>query len=147
MIDEDRLARAKVELRRSVLGLREPQQFKVIFYNDEPIPMPGDLPRPADLFTKNQLLAWLRLIEPDGGTDPRPIALAALSLRPDAVFLLSDGEFPTGTVAEVARRKTRQDPHPLHRPQQRTGGDQLKRIAQSSGGQYASRPGSLHSTP
>ena len=40
MIDEDRFARA-TEVRRSVLALQAPQQFKVIFYNDGPIPMPG----------------------------------------------------------------------------------------------------------
>ena len=71
MIDDDRLIRAKRELRRSVWSLQPPQRFKVIFYNDQSIPMPGDPPRPADLTSKNQLNAWLRLIEPDGETDPR----------------------------------------------------------------------------
>ncbi len=102
MIDDDRLPRATIELRRSVFALQEPQRFEVIFYNDESIPMPGGpMPRTADLQAKNQLLPWLRLIEPDGGTDPRPAMKQALSLRPDAVFLLSDGAFPDGTVDEV----------------------------------------------
>ena len=79
MIDEDRLVRAKDELRRSVLSLQQPQRFKVIFYNDQPVPMPGDLPRSADLTSKNQLLAWLRLIEPDGETDPRGAMALALA--------------------------------------------------------------------
>ena len=41
MIDDDRMPRATIELRRSVFGLREPQRFEVIFYNSESIPMPG----------------------------------------------------------------------------------------------------------
>ena len=71
MIDDDRLTRAKIELRRSVYALQPPQRFEVIFYNDEATPMPGGpLPRPADQRTKNQLTTWLHLIGPDGETEP-----------------------------------------------------------------------------
>lgn len=140
MIDESRLARAKEEVRRSVLRLQSPQQFKVIFYNDRPIPMPGDLPRPADLSSKGQLLAWLRLIEPDGETDPRSSLKLALSLRPDAVFLLSDGEFPDGTVEAVARSNPRKAPIHCVDLSRGESGDQLQRIAKESGGRYAARP-------
>lgn len=148
MLDDDRLSRATIELRRSVFALQEPQKFEVIFYNHESIPMPGGpRPRTADLRAKNELLLWLRLIEPDGGTDPRPAMKQALMLRPDAVFLLSDGEFPEGTVDEVARLNTRKIP--IHCVDLAGGlaGDHLKRIASASGGEYASRPGSLHVAP
>jgi hypothetical protein len=140
MLDEARLARAKDELRRSVWRLQPPQQFKVIFYNDEPIPMPGDLPRSADLTSKSQLLAWLRLIEPDGGTEPRGALAQALALRPDAVFLLSDGEFPEGTVEAVARSNRRKVPIHCVDLSGGAAGDQLRRIAHDSGGRYAPRP-------
>ena len=104
MIDDDRLTRAKIELRRSVFALQPPQRFEVIFYNDEATPMPGGpLPRSADQRTKNQLTSWLHLIGPDGGTEPRSAVALALALRPDAVFLLSDGEYPEGTVEAIAR--------------------------------------------
>ena len=112
------------------MGLQEPQKFEVIFYNNESMPMPGGpRPRTADLQAKNQLLGWLRLIEPDGDTDPRPALRQALSLKPDAVFLLSDGEFPEGTVQEVAKLNTRNIP--IHCIDLAGGlaGDQLKRIA------------------
>jgi hypothetical protein len=148
MLDDDRLTRATIELRRSVLALQDPQKFEVIFYNNESIPMPGGpRPRTADLQTKNQLLAWLRLIEPDGGTEPRPAMKQAILLKPDAVFLLSDGEFPEGTVDEIAKLNTRRIP--IHTVDLAGGlaGDHLKRIAAASGGQYASRPGSLHVAP
>jgi hypothetical protein len=140
MIDEDRLVRAKAELRRSVLGLQHPQRFKVIFYNDQVIPMPGDLPLSADWSAKDRLIHWLRLIEPDGETDPRGAMSLALSLRPDAVFLLSDGEFPGGTVEAIARKNPRKVPIHCIDLSGGTGGDHLRRIASDSGGQYRLRP-------
>jgi hypothetical protein len=146
MIDEARLMRATIELRRSVLALQPPQQFEVIFYNHESNPMPGGpKPRSADLQSKNLLLSWLRLIEPDGGTDPRVAMRQALGLKPDAVFLLSDGEFPDGTVNEIARLNRRRVP--IHCIDLTGGlsGDHLKRIAAASGGKYAARPASYTS--
>jgi hypothetical protein len=144
MIDDDRLPRATIELRRSVNALREPQRFEVIFYNNESIPMPGGpIPRPADMQAKNQLRNFLRLIEPDGGTDPRLAMKQALSLRPDAVFLLSDGAFPDGTVDDLTRLNTHKIP--IHCIDLTGGlaGDHLKRIAEANNGQYASRMGDL----
>jgi hypothetical protein len=148
MIDDDRMPRASIELRRSVFGLREPQRFEVIFYNHESIPMPGGpIPRSADQQAKDQLRSFLRLVDPDGGTDPRLAMRQALSLRPDAVFLLSDGAFPDGTVDEI----TRSNKHkvPIHCIDLTGGlaGDHLKRIAQANNGQYASRMGDLQGRP
>jgi von Willebrand factor type A domain len=148
MIDDDRMPRASIELRRSVFGLREPQRFEVIFYNHESIPMPGGpIPRSADQQAKDQLRSFLRLIDPDGGTDPRLAMKQALSLRPDAVFLLSDGAFPDGAVAEI----TRSNKHkvPIHCIDLTGGlaGDHLKRIAADNNGQYASRMGDLQGRP
>ena len=140
MIDEDRLFRAKEELRRSVRGLQEPQRFQVIFYNDQPILMPGGLPRSADVFSKDQFLAWLRLIEPDGETDPRLAMSTALSLRPDAVFLLSDGEFPAGTAEAILGKNTRKTPIHCIDLSGGVAGDQLQQIAGESGGRYVMRP-------
>lgn len=145
MVFEDRLLRAKDELRKSVLGLREPQKFKVIFYNEEPVAMPGDLPKSADLAAKDQFLSWLRMIEPDGGTDPRVAMSLALGLKPDAVFLLSDGEFPEGTVEAIGKANGR-NKVPIHCVDLSGGasGDQLRRVARESGGEYASRPWTGH---
>ena len=149
MIDDDRFARATMEVRRSVMALQAPQQFEVIFYNDESIPMPGGpKPRPADIpRTRASSIAWLEVIEPDGGTDPRAAIRQALSLRPEAVFLLSDGEFPDGTVETVSRFNTRKIPIHCVDLSGGEGGDHLRRIARDSGGKYASRPGSLHVIP
>ena len=140
MIDDDRLIRAKTRAAPEHLALQPPQRFKVIFYNDQAIPMPGDLPRSADLPAKNQLNQWLRLIEPDGETDPRP----ALSL---ALGAPSRCHLPA-LRRRVSRRDRRGDraeePRkvPIHCIDL-AGGDRRRpaqRIAQESGGRYASRP-------
>jgi hypothetical protein len=140
MLDDDRLIRAKLEIRRSIERLQYPQRFHIIFYNDRPIPMLGDLPRAADLGAKSQMNQWLRLIQADGGTDPRGAMALALSLRPDAVFLLSDGEFPEGTVESIARKNLRKVPIHCIDLSGGLAGDQLVRIARDRGGQYAARP-------
>ena len=107
----------------------------------------GPRPRPADAPNKNQLMAWLRLVEPDSGTDPRLALRQALSLRPEAVFLLSDGEFPAGTAEAVARSNPRKIPIHCVDMSGGAGGDHLIRIARDSGGKYATRSGSFHETP
>jgi von Willebrand factor type A domain len=140
MAEADRILRAKAELRRSVMGLQFPQRFTVIFYNQHPIPMPGIALKSAELATKDQFLAWLRMIEPDGGTEPRGALKIALSLNPDAIYLLSDGAFPNGVVEETAQRNTRKIPIHCIDLAGGSAGDHLRRIARDSGGQYASRP-------
>jgi hypothetical protein len=141
MGDAGRLDRAKGELRRSVAALQFPQRFKVIFYNDQALPMPGALPKPADVGSKDQLARWLNLVEADGETDPRSALSLAVAMRPDAVFLLSDGAFPDGTVEAVERL----NPHkvPIHCIDLGGGaaGDGLRRIAGQSGGRYAASGG------
>jgi hypothetical protein len=139
MIDEDRLDRAKRELRRSVGALQSPQRFKVIFYNDRPVPMPGELPKSADSSSKLQLSSWLNLIQPEGATDPRSSLSMALAMRPDAVFLLSDGAFPIGTADAVARLNPAKVPIHCIDLANGAAGDDLRKIAGESGGQYAAR--------
>ena len=136
----DRLERAKRELRRSVADMQFPQQFLVIFYNDEPIPMPGAALKSAEAASREQLLNWLRTIGPDGGTDPRSALRMAIRLKPDAIYLLSDGAFPEGTAENVAARNDRKVPIHCIDLTGGAAGDHLQRIARDSGGQYAARP-------
>jgi hypothetical protein len=140
MADDGRLARAKIELLKSVADLQFPQKFLVIFYDDEPMPMPGALLRSADIGARDALMGWLRTIDADGGTDPRAAMSMAIGTNPDAIYLLSDGAFPDGTVESIAARNKRKIP--IHCVDLAGGraGDHLMRIARDSGGKYAPRP-------
>lgn len=140
MGDDLRLYRAKSELKRTIARLQYPQRYHVIFYNDRPRPLAGGLPQSADSEARARSFAWLDAIDAEGGTDPRGAMDQALNLKPDAVFLLSDGEYPEGTDGAIAARNT--DETPIHCVDLSTGaaGDQLQRIAAESGGRYARRP-------
>ncbi len=142
MDDGSRLIRAKHELRRTISRLRFPQRFLIIFYNDRAWPMPGDLAVSADSKAKDHAYRWLARMNANGETDPRSAMNLALSLRPDAVFLLSDGDYPEGCVQSIALKNKLKIP--VHCIDLAPGavGDDLKRIAGQSGGQYAARPSS-----
>lgn len=140
MDDVSRLARAKAELRRCLRELQFPQRYLVIFYNDQTWPMPGGIPVSADIKAKNATNRWLSRIEAEGETDPRGAMKLALALKPDAVFLLSDGAFPDGVTDEVLQANTRKTPVHCIDLSGGAAGTDLKRIAGASGGQYAARP-------
>jgi hypothetical protein len=98
MGDDYRYAAASAELRSSINQLNDEQWFSVILFSSGPRAMfdtPLDklemLPGAED--QKTRLSDWLKRIRPAGGTDPRQALLSAIALKPDAIFLLSDGEF------------------------------------------------------
>lgn len=136
-----RLARAKSELRRTIASLRFPQQYLVIFYNDLARVMPGGVPRSGDAVATARLEAWMSTVEAFGGTDPLSAMQMAIGINPDAVFLLSDGEFPRGTVEQINARNDAKSRVPVHCVNLggAEGSSSLKRIAEHSGGNYAGR--------
>ncbi|WP_169975993.1 vWA domain-containing protein [Tautonia rosea] len=142
MDDDLRIDRARQELRRCINSLRYPQRFLVIFFNNQSIPMAGGIPQSADTKSKRAAMAWLNSIVPEGETDPRSSMKLALGLRPDAVFLLTDGEFPNGTETTILSRNPDRIPiHCIDLGGSR-GTEQLRAIAEESGGRYLARTGS-----
>jgi hypothetical protein len=140
MADDARLVRAKAELRRAVGALRWPQRYLVVFYNDRAWPMPGGIPATPGVETRSRFTNWLDRIDAEGETDPRGAMRLALGLKPDAVFLLSDGAFPDGTDAAIAATNPRRVPVHCIDLSGGAAGGQLRQIAAASGGQYAARP-------
>jgi len=140
MADGLRLIRAKSELRRSVDRLRFPQRYFIIFFNHRPLPMPGGLPQSPELKTKRSTQRWLSTIRAQGGTDPKGALDLAIGLEPDAIFLLSDGEFPEGTSGAIAvRNRSAQVPIHCIDLAGGSGNAQLRAIAEQSGGTYTNR--------
>ncbi len=80
------------ELRRSIEALRRSQKFHVIFFNDgRPLePPPQHLVSAIDK-RKEAFFEFLGAVQPSGGTAPATAIKRALSLKPDLVYLLSDG--------------------------------------------------------
>jgi hypothetical protein len=87
------------ELTRSVESLTEEQQFYVIFYSDMVYPMFH--PRPVERFVpandryKKRLSAWLDSVEFSVGNMVDEAIVAAGMIKPDALYLLTDGDIDT----------------------------------------------------
>ncbi len=95
---ECRFARAKYELIRSIDQLAPDQSFYVILFSTSTLRMfydksPDPVTIPATRENKQRLREWLESAHVGGGTDPREALVLAMSIGPDAIFFLSDGEF------------------------------------------------------
>ncbi len=93
MNENGKFDRARYELLQSIEQLSSEQRYFIIFYNDTAYPMDADEPVPA---TQRQFAAttkWVQHARARSGTNPLPALLHALSMRPDAIYFLSDGQF------------------------------------------------------
>lgn len=98
-----RWRRAVNELRQAVNGLEDDQEFLVLLYNTQTkVMLDSDLQSAgmsvATSDNKRRMFYWLKKQIPNGSTFPGPAVYAALKLRPDAIFLLSDGLLKDNTV-------------------------------------------------
>lgn len=132
-----RFRRARGEVSRSIESLEAPQRYFVIFFSDQEWPMPA-----RDLLeaTEENLKAtrrWVKLAQCQGGTNPLPALLHALDLRPDAIFLLSDGRFDPGAALDIQQAQL-SPPIPIHTIgfASRAGEPMLRAISESCGGTY-----------
>lgn len=84
---------AREELIESINSLRPNQSFFVIFFDTSFHPQETKGLVKATSRNKKKVKAWIDLAGPSGGTDPYEAIVQALNLKPDAIFVLSDGEF------------------------------------------------------
>lgn len=95
-----------IELERALKSLSADQEFFVISFDSTPHPM-FDLPPPRGTFLTaipksiRRVRNWLRSLDLGSNTYPASSLAMALSLEPDAIFLLSDGEIMDNTVLEL----------------------------------------------
>ncbi len=88
----------KEELKRSVSKLRRSQKFHVIFFNHQtPVHNPPKKLVSAIRAQKQRLFSFLEQVFPLGQTKPETALRQALEMKPDLIYLLSDGQdFPPG---------------------------------------------------
>ncbi len=132
-----KLLAAKAELYRSVNAYKAGMQFYIIFYNSTPIAMPGGKLVSASDANKRKAFNWVEHISAGGGTNPAPAILAALDLKPDAIWLLSDGLF-SPQVCDVIQQANAESRIQIHTIAfyDNHGEAQLLRIAQDNRGKY-----------
>jgi hypothetical protein len=100
----ERWFQARNEVARSIAQLNENQKFLVILYNSDTSVMLGMRGSkieclPATEANRNRALRWLARQYPALDTFPLRSMKIAVNLKPDAIFLLSDGEFRDGTIS------------------------------------------------
>jgi hypothetical protein len=143
MNDRGKFERARYELLHSIEQLKSDQRFFVIFYNEGAYPMDADEPLLATQDNVAAATNWIQQVEPTGGTNPLPALLAALTLRPDAIYFLSDGQFDPAVI-QIMRSRNRQNLRmrtrqiPIHTIAffDRIAEGLMRTIARNSGGEY-----------
>lgn len=150
----EKFIHAKEELMYAVRRLDKSQSFYVIFFNSGTYRMfeDNDTPpeeRPIAATTSNirRLALWLKGVEAQTQTNPRQAVQHALEVRPDAIYILSDGEFTDGGMTEqfLATENIMDDPVDGPRPRvvihtigfySKSGEPALQAIAKAYGGVY-----------
>ncbi len=145
---------AKAEQQRQAASGRHPRpyDYAVVFFRDgEVLTQDRRGLRSADTDQVARTIAWLDTVSPGGSTSPLPAIELALSLRPDAVILLSDnitghGVYEIGTDELVERVMSARGDRAtvIHTvqfvypdPQEAYGrAGTLRRLAEETGGRY-----------
>ena len=100
-----RFGRARLELVRAIHKLEEFQTFHVIFFNSHTFPLfhpkPATTLVKATQLNKRRACRWIGFREPAAKTNPEPALRLGLAMKPDVIFLLTDGEIPESTVEAV----------------------------------------------
>ena len=101
------LEAAKAELLASLRALGQTHQFQIIFYNDRisKFNPTGDPDRLVFATEQNKQAAarFLATITADGGTQHEAALSAAIKLRPDVIFFLTDADEPKLYPAQLQR--------------------------------------------
>jgi len=105
------LSEAKKELLASLNDLDKRQQFYVVFYNEQPRLFDAGNSKGRLVWgtddNKKQAAQFIDSIRADGGTDHMSALMVALRMRPDVIFLLTDGEQQDDPSAEDLKRVER----------------------------------------
>lgn len=126
MLEGRRWATARRELVRALQSLSPDQEFFVIGFDSTAKPMFGQFPPTAKFLHPTEsnidrLNRWVGTILHGGSTLPASSIGIALRMKPDAIFLLSDGEIQDSTIQDLRvynrRMNSKGDPEaivPIH---------------------------------
>ena len=138
-----RFERACQELINAIEQLAPEQMFFVVFFDQGRVPLfPDETPHlaKAEPSEKARFLKQVKSIRIGSGTNPESSLELAISLDPDIVYLLSDGEFPTPKAALVERLKRQQIKVQTIAFETTSGRQMLLDIAAETGGTFCFVP-------
>jgi hypothetical protein len=137
-----RFERAKKELIRSINKLGPEQKFYVYFFNDRTFPLFDPKPAsgmiPANPSNKQRAERWIRTRQADSTTNPNYALQQALEMRPEVIFLLTDGELDDPDAVRQMIRKFNKTNVIIHTIafENEDGGTTLEAIANENNGVY-----------
>ncbi len=99
----DKFHRVQMAIVDALSQMKPDQQFAVLLFNNEAYRIRGKDFHSAGSAGAAFLQAELSQVTPFGGTDPTDALLIAIQMKPDAIVILSDGEFDPNTVDRVTR--------------------------------------------
>lgn len=141
MTNSNSLTIAKRELLDSVDALDDQFRFAVVLYDTKPSFADADAMNPATADHKAKLHAKLESIRPDGGTDHKAALYAALRLRPEVIFFLTDADEMTDSEADEIRERAERSRTRIHATEFGVGpavvsSPPLRRLAVETQGTY-----------
>jgi hypothetical protein len=133
-----RLAGAKKELCATLKGLKPTDRFMIYFFSDGAQAMPARAMLAGTPKNIQWAIDWVSGRSVDGGTNPTQALQWCFNLKPDTVWLLTDGQFadgpPLDAIAAGNRQlKARINTLAFH---DTAGADILQRIARENDGTY-----------
>lgn len=139
MAKNDRYLRCRDELIRSVRGLGYGQKYFIVFFNTQTFPMPER--KLVDVKPKQMetTVRWILGAVPAGFTEPWDGLAMALRQKPDAIYLLTDGEFSEAVLQKIiAAQPSESKKIPIHTIafESTEGEKTLQTIARVTGGKY-----------
>ncbi len=139
------LAAAKAEILASIEKIDDVHQFQLVVYNESPKAFNPAGPNGQLAFgtdaNRAAVKKFLGTIEADGGTDHVAALSLAIRMRPDVIFLLTDGDKPLLSDRQLARIDHIGPGITIHAIQfgegpQRGGRGWMGKLAKQSGGEY-----------
>ena len=117
----------------AIEGLNDSQDFAVILIESEPHPINHRLVSATSANKKQVRLALARVV-PEGGTEPYAAMKIAFDLDPEAIVILSDGEFSVAEASQITSvNQARRKPITIHCIGLEKNISTLRQIAASNG--------------
>jgi hypothetical protein len=137
---EPRIATLRAELGESIEKLTESSQFLLVKFSSDAQVIGGSTAWvEASTSGKRAAMVQIALLNPEGGTNPLPGFQIIFGMRPkpDAIYFMTDGEFPAVAAEEVAllNKKYKVPIHCICLGS-RAGEDVMRRIAKQSRGTF-----------
>lgn len=139
----ERFIKARDELIDSVNKLKSDQRVYIVFFNDRSYIQSFNSKDPDDVqdrlvtatpSRKKKLREWIERARPSGGTNPYNSIISAIEKSPDAIFVLSDGDFAHSVVDQITAEN--KEKIPIHTIGFQTNASTLQVLAEMNRGVF-----------